>query len=199
MRLAALQQLIDARREALKCVAHDPLQSTGAASDVDDGGMSPMMSTPQHTAAHAIVDLLPIDPSRLPPAPEEPPNPVLLKNVEKFHNLRKSKGVTVNGDLYDKKEFHNPGILELLMTTYKIKEVMLLPPSPSLSLPPSPSLTPSLSSPRPPSHSTLPPIPALNQVSPNLQPPTPTCRWGATIPRSFSTPKATHTNSTTTL
>ena len=120
------------------------VQSTGAASDVDEGEMSPMMSTPQHTAANAIVDLLPIDPSKLPAAPEEPPNPVLLKNVAKFHNLRRSKGVTVNGDLYDKKEFHNPGILELLMTTYKIKEVLsshLLPPS----LPSSVSLFLSLS------------------------------------------------------
>jgi len=122
------------------------VQSTGAASDVDEGEMSPMMSTPQHTAANAIVDLLPIDPSKLPAAPEEPPNPVLLKNVAKFHNLRRSKGVTVNGDLYDKKEFHNPGILELLMTTYKIKEVLsnhLLPPSLPSSVSPSLAKTPS--------------------------------------------------------
>jgi hypothetical protein len=148
------------------------VQSTGAASDVDEGGMSPMMSTPQHTAAHAIVDLLPIDPSKLPPAPEEPPNPVLLQNVDKFHKLRRSKGVTVNGDLYDKKEFHNPGILELLMTTYKIKEVLfcrLLPPSlpPSLPLSPSPSLSLSLSLSLPLSLS--PSLPPLQGPHPSIE------------------------------
>jgi hypothetical protein len=47
----------------------------------------------------------------------------VAKRVEHYMRLRGDpKPVKVNSDLYDKKEFHNPGILEMLMSQYKIKE-----------------------------------------------------------------------------
>jgi len=58
----------------------------------------------------------------LPAAPEGEVDPKIAQNVAKFAHLRTHKNATVNADLYDKKEFHNPGILEFLVTTYNIKE-----------------------------------------------------------------------------
>ncbi len=57
-------------------------------------------------------------------------NAAVLKNVQHFLSLSEGTYVngkftkaTVNNDLQDKKEFHNPGILEYLMTSYSIKEI----------------------------------------------------------------------------
>jgi len=58
----------------------------------------------------------------LPAAPEGEMDPKIAQNVAKFAHLRMHQNATVNAELYDKKEFHNPGILEFLVTTYDIKE-----------------------------------------------------------------------------
>lgn len=58
--------------------------------------------------------------------PEKPDGEVdedVAKRVDHYMRLRgDDRPVKVNADLYDKKEFHNPGILEMLMSQYKIKE-----------------------------------------------------------------------------
>ncbi|KAJ1470832.1 hypothetical protein T484DRAFT_1846298 [Baffinella frigidus] len=48
-------------------------------------------------------------------------DPRMMVNVQRFTDAR-SKGKRVNADLYDKKEFHNPGVLEELVNKYNIKE-----------------------------------------------------------------------------
>jgi len=60
------------------------------------------------------------------PLPEKPDGEVdreVADRVEHYMRLRgKPEPVQVNRDLYDKKEFHNPGILEQLMSQYTMIE-----------------------------------------------------------------------------
>jgi len=57
----------------------------------------------------------------LPPAPPGPVNESVMEGVAKLLAERK-KGTNVNEQLRDKKEFHNPGILERLVKEFKIIE-----------------------------------------------------------------------------
>ena len=59
----------------------------------------------------------------LPEKPDGEVEKAVAERVERYMTLRgKREPVYVNKDLYDKKEFHNPGILEMLMSQYKIVE-----------------------------------------------------------------------------
>ena len=59
----------------------------------------------------------------LPDRPVGQVEPAVADRVEHYMRLRgQAEPVKVNRDLYDKKEFHNPGILEMLMTQYQIVE-----------------------------------------------------------------------------
>ena len=59
----------------------------------------------------------------LPEKPDGEVEKALAGRVERYMSMRgKPQPVFVNQDLYDKKEFHNPGILEMLMSQYRILE-----------------------------------------------------------------------------
>jgi hypothetical protein len=59
----------------------------------------------------------------LPEKPDGEVEKALAGRVERYMSMRgKPQPVFVNQDLYDKKEFHNPGILEMLMSQYNILE-----------------------------------------------------------------------------
>jgi hypothetical protein len=57
----------------------------------------------------------------LPPAPSGPVDEAVKAEVARLLEQRK-KGSNINSDLQDKKEFHNPGILERLVSEFKIQE-----------------------------------------------------------------------------
>jgi len=86
--------------------------STSDAEDVQS-------DTDSHPGALATQ---PVQSISLPPAPAGECLSHIRKNVEHYTTLKEVKGLSVNDDLRDKKEFRNPGILELLMSMYNIKE-----------------------------------------------------------------------------
>ena len=79
---------------------------------------SPPNSPSRSAAAASEMPLV-----HLPQKPDGQVQQEVAERVEKYMKLRGSaQPVEVNRDLYDKKEFHNPGILEMLMSQYNIKE-----------------------------------------------------------------------------
>ncbi|EKX54784.1 hypothetical protein GUITHDRAFT_99435 [Guillardia theta CCMP2712] len=86
------------------------------------GGIVPSDASSPETAERCSTPMLVSEQMpqvELPPAPTTEIEPKLIENVNKYTRLRE-KDRKVNADLYDKKEFHNPGILEVLMATYNI-------------------------------------------------------------------------------
>ena len=84
-------------------------------------------STPNSPARRsgltAVADMPPPVEVTLPDKPAGEVEKAVADRVEHYMRLRGTpEPVRVNRDLYDKKEFHNPGILEMLMTQYRILE-----------------------------------------------------------------------------
>jgi hypothetical protein len=93
----------------------DDVASDGAPSDasspLEDGAQAPQPPAAAPTGSGP----------ELPPAPPGPVSETVLGGVEKLLAERK-KGTNLNEQLQDKKEFHNPGILERLVSEFKIME-----------------------------------------------------------------------------
>ena len=86
----------------------DDVASDGAPSDASSP-LENVAQAPQPPAAE------------LPPAPPGPVSDTVMGGVEQLLAQRK-KGINLNEQLQDKKEFHNPGILERLVSEFKIME-----------------------------------------------------------------------------
>lgn len=58
----------------------------------------------------------------LPPESTENPSPTLVEKLNKFHRLREEKQRSINSDLFKRKNFANPNILEKLVTYSGLEE-----------------------------------------------------------------------------
>ena len=80
-------------------------------------------NSPARRASMAAIADVPPPSVSLPDKPDGEVEQEVADRVAHYMHLRgKPQPVKVNRDLYDKKEFHNPGILEMLMASYGIAE-----------------------------------------------------------------------------
>mmetsp|Transcript_66380 Transcript_66380/g.157303 ORF Transcript_66380/g.157303 Transcript_66380/m.157303 type:complete len:366 (-) Transcript_66380:19-1116(-) len=100
------------------------ISSPALAGAIPSDASSPNSPEPMEPRSNGSASLTADKPParvELPPEPSGEIDPRMMVNVQRFTDAR-SKGKRVNADLYDKKEFHNPGVLEELVNKYNIKE-----------------------------------------------------------------------------
>lgn len=104
----------------------------GVGSNVSGAGTPSDMSSPASESGEVVFDVAQPGAAAngsastpgsadLPAAPPGPVEEAVKANVAKLYASLKT-GQNINSDLRDKKEFHNPGILERLVSEFKIKE-----------------------------------------------------------------------------